>query len=195
MMARILSLILHLLCTAIAGALLAGCSMPRVVVLNDPLDARQHNDLGASYQARGEDDLALREYDRAAELDSEWALPLVNRGNVFAGRESWGEAADSYRRALRRDPRNAEALNNLAWVLLQEGEIDEALKKASRAVEIDPGQPTFLDTLADIYLARGEVVAARQALRRALALDPGPDLRKTLEDKLTCLEEGTGTER
>ncbi len=163
--------------------LLGGCSLPRIIVLNDPLDARQHNDLGVSYQQRGDDDLALRAYQRAAELDEDWAQPLLNRGNVFAARQDWAAAAADYRRALRRDPEQAEAMNNLAWVLLQAGQGKEALEWIGQALEREPARADFLDTLADIHLAAGDTAAARQALDRAMAAHPGPDLRHALETK------------
>ncbi|MEZ4598255.1 MAG: tetratricopeptide repeat protein [Syntrophotaleaceae bacterium] len=124
-----------------------GCSMPRVIVLNDPLDSRQHNDLGAAYEARGESDLALREYRQAARLDKTWDLPLINQGNVLAGLEDWKGAEDSYRDALDRNPENAEAMNNLAWVLLQQGRRDEARTLAEQAIDACPDNPAFRDTL------------------------------------------------
>lgn len=167
--------------------LLTGCSLPRLVILNDPLDARQHNDLGVSYQQRGEFDLALREYDRAAELASDWAQPLINRGNALAAQQLWSDAAADYRRALRREPEQAEAMNNLAWVLLQSGDLTQALHWADQALRRQPQNPTFLDTLAEIQLAAGDLPAARRTLDQTLALDPSPALRQSLEEKRSRL--------
>lgn len=130
--------------------LLSGCSMPRVIVLHDPLDARQHNDLGVSYQADEEYDLALREYRRAAELDDRWARPLINGGNTLAAQEKWPAAAELYRQALERQPGQAEAMNNLAWVLLQQGDPDQARLWAERALAISPDTAAYLDTLAAV---------------------------------------------
>lgn len=169
------------------GLLLGGCSLPRLIVLNDPLDARQHNDLGVSYEQRGEMDLALREYQRAADLDRDWARPLINRGNALAAKQDWSGAAKSYRQALRREPKAAEAMNNLAWVLLQAGEGEAALVHARQAVRIDPLQPAYLDTLAEILIAQKDFSAARPVLDQALALDPSPQLRTSLERKLTLI--------
>ncbi len=93
--------------------------MPKLVVLNDPLDAREHNDLGVSYEKRGEYDLAEREYKRAAKLDEEWAKPLVNLGNVYAAQERWDKAREAYLEGLDRQPENTLAMNNLAWALVK----------------------------------------------------------------------------
>ncbi len=163
--------------------LLSGCALPQVIVLNDPLDARQHNDLGVAYERRGEADLALREYDRAADLEKGWARPLINRGNVEAGRGQWREAQKSYRRALRREPHNAEAMNNLAWVLLQAQGPEEAREWARKAVAAAPSEATFFDTLAGIELALGDLAAAREAVERGLQLAPGGEVLRALEEK------------
>lgn len=178
----------RLLLLLLSAALLGGCSLPQVIVLNDPLDARQHNDLGVSYQQRGEADLAIREYDRAAKLDFSWARPLINRGNVYAGLGEWGAAQKSYRLALRREPGNAEAMNNLAWALLQAEETGEALALAEKAVDTNPGEPAYLDTLAEIRIVRHDYEGARQAISRALAFDPPAELREGLEQKRSLLD-------
>jgi len=134
---------------------LIGCSMPRVIVLHDPLNAREHNDLGVSYQADGELDLALREYRRAAELDDRWARPLINGGNVLATQQQWPQAAKQYRDALQRQSEQAEAMNNLAWVLLQQGDLAQARHWAERAVAASPWTTAYLDTLAAVQGAQG----------------------------------------
>lgn len=129
---------------------LLGCSMPRIIVLNDPLNARQHNDLGVSYQAQGAYDLALRAYRRAAEIDGRWARPLINAGNTLAAQEQWPQAAEMYRAALKRQAGEAGAMNNLAWVLMQQGELATARRWAEQAVAASPLDAAYLDTLSEI---------------------------------------------
>lgn len=176
------------LLSLLAVLCLCGCSLPRIIVLNDPLDARQHNDLGVSYQQRRESDLAIREYDRAAKLDPIWARPLINRGNVLAERGEWWQAQKSYRLALRREPGNAEAMNNLAWVLLQVEEVGSAREWAEKAVSANPSEPAYLDTLAEIRIIRHDYEGARQAIAWALALDPPVELAHSLEQKQTLID-------
>ncbi|BCR06096.1 hypothetical protein DESUT3_31650 [Desulfuromonas versatilis] len=171
------------------AALLSACSPPRIIVLNDPLDARQHNDLGVAYEGRGEAELAAREYQQAARLDKSWARPLVNLGNVRAAAGDFSAAEQSYRQALEREADNSEALNNLAWVVLQSAEPLRALPIAERAVTLAPAEPVFWDTLADIQTALGRPAAARESLNRALGLAGGEDFRKRLLEKRDRLGE------
>lgn len=168
--------------------LLTGCSLPRLVVLNDPLDAREHNDLGIAYEQRGELELAEREYRKAAELDENWARPWVNLGNVRAAADNWSEATEAYRKALQRDAQLHEAMNNLAWALLQQQEPEQALPWAEQAVAAAPELPAYLDTLAATELALGRFPQALSAVERALELNPEPSLRQELEARRTLLQ-------
>lgn len=177
-----------LLILLLAGTL-SGCSMPRIIVLNDPLDARQHNDLGVSYEQRQEYDLALREYRRAAELDEDWSLPLFNRGNVYAKLEQWPEAIGAYRAALGIDPQAAQVANNLAWVLVKTGELAEGITMAERAVALNSDDPSYWDTLATAYLLAGRLKASDAAARSGLALTPAPQLQESLQAKLLSAAE------
>ncbi len=136
---------------------LAGCSLPRVIVLHDPLDARQHNDLGVSYEAENNYELALRAYEKAAEKDKNWARPLLNGGNVLAAQGQWAQAAGMYKAALKRQPEETEAMNNLAWVLLQQDQLDQARHWAQRAVRAKPQNAAYRHTLEEIE-ARQQVV-------------------------------------
>jgi tetratricopeptide (TPR) repeat protein len=179
---------LRLLPILLLTLFLAGCTLPRIIVLNDPLNAAQHNDLGVAYQQRHDFDLALRAFGRAAELDKAWSQPLVNSGNVHAARGDWAKAENSYRQALRRQADDAGAMNNLAWVLLRQDQLADALLWAERATVLDP-QPTILDTLAEVHLARGDWAAAAPVVARALALQPAAELRRELEVKGAMLKD------
>jgi len=165
--------------------LLWGCTQPRIIVLNDPLDAHQHNDLGVAYEQRGEFDLAGREYRRAAELDKGWALPLINLGNIAARSAEWQGATEHYQAALARQPDNAEAMNNLAWALAQAGRPEEALPWAQQAVAAAAADPRCWDTLAEVYLALGRTAEAHAAAAQGLVLNPSPALRASLASKLS----------
>ncbi len=79
-------------------------------------------------------------------------------------------AAGRYRAAVDRQPNDALALNNLAWVAGELGD-PAALGYAERALALTPKQPAFLDTYGTLLIARGEVDKGLEALRRASELD------------------------
>ncbi len=144
----------HVFAVALFAATIAGCS--HIVVLNDPLTAVEHNDLGVAYEAAGKRDLAMREYRAALKRDPQLARARVNLGNLEAAAGRWRKAEDCYRRALRGSPADADALNNLAVALMRRnGSLTEAESLATRAVEVGGERDSlYRATLAEVREAR-----------------------------------------
>lgn len=142
--------ILPSLFAALLLACAAGCG--HIVIHDDPLSPAEHLALGQAGEARGEAEAAVREYRAAARH-----LPLARLflGNALFGLGRLGEAEEAYREAVRLLPDNAEARNNLAWLLYtRKGNLEEAEQLAGRAVELEPGRPEFRDTLEQVRAAR-----------------------------------------
>ncbi len=125
--------------------LLWSCSMPRIVVLEDPLSASEHNELGVIYERGGDPVLARQEYLKAAKKDASWPVPLFNLGNLAYARGDPDRAAHFYRRCLALDGTDADVMNNLAHVLHELGEDTEALELIERALARER-RAEYLDT-------------------------------------------------
>lgn len=118
---------------ALAAVVAVGCA--HLVVLNDPLSATEHNDLGVAYEEKGETDLARAQYQAALRKDPGLERARVNLGNTEAARGRWSSAERCYRRALEDSADDADALNNLAVALLRQSRHpEEAVDLAGRAV-------------------------------------------------------------
>ncbi len=113
--------------------LLSSCTFPRLYVLKDPLTAEEHLNLGVSYEEKGELDNAIKEYRLASKK-----LPLayLYLGNVHFLKKEWAEAEKYYKEAIQKDPQNADAYNNLAWLYYTKG---ENLKEAEDLASKSPG--------------------------------------------------------
>lgn len=89
-------------------------------------------------------------------------------GNVAA-------AIENYRRLLDVDPRNAGALNNLAYHMNEHvNQPDEGLKYAQQAKEIAPESAAVDDTLGWIYFRKGIYMSAVKHLESAVAREGTP---------------------
>lgn len=125
--------------------------------------------------------LSLQRADKAADataLANKWmkehpkdpAIPLVlaeqnqQRGNR-------AEAKSGYARVLDIDPDNAVALNNLAWLLTEDGDA-KGLQYAERAHRLAPFNPNVLDTLGFALAKSGDAKRGAQLLRMASSLAP-----------------------
>jgi uncharacterized protein (TIGR03790 family) len=83
-----------------------------------------------------------------------------------AGRHD--QAIEGYRQVLKLNPRNAVALNNLAYRLAADGQsMSEAKLLAERALALAPGNATILDTLGWIEYLSGNHAAAVRVLSGA----------------------------
>ncbi len=86
------------------------------------------------------------------------------------------------------NPRDAVALNNLAWSLVKVGR-PEALTYANKAVALKPGDPAVLDTQAEAMVAAGHGREALEVRRRAVALDPANPIGRFKLAKLMAAQE------
>jgi len=129
--------------------IVSGCSLPRIIILKDPLTPEEHLNLGVAYEQQGEFDPAIKEYTAAAKKIPRAYLYL---GNVHFQKKELGKAEAYYRKAIKNDPRNADAHNNLAWLYCTKKEnLEEAEVLALKAIDLNPAKETiYRDTLEKI---------------------------------------------
>jgi tetratricopeptide (TPR) repeat protein len=134
--------------------MLSACSIPRIIIIKDPLTPEEHINLGVAYEKKGELDQAIKEYRLAAKK-----LPIayLYLGNIHFQKEEWADAETYYKKAIKKDPRQADAYNNLAWLYFTRGEnLDQAETLVLTAIELNSSkEPTYRDTLEKIRQKRG----------------------------------------
>ena len=150
------------------------------------------NNRGIALAAEGDVEGALRDYDRAIQVDPSYSKPYENRGNVRLSRGHYAEAIEDYSRALERAPSEATAYYNrgLAWDYL--GDPRAAIRDYDEAIRLDPD-------LVDAYYSRGgargntgDLAGAADDFDRAAQLDPD-DPRPVLNRGVVWLAMGDTT--
>jgi hypothetical protein len=139
-------------------------------------------------EEQGKFALAADAYRTILDESPDSPLAWTNLGNAESRLGRRVAAEDAYRKAIALDEANADALNNLAWLLFEEKRIDEAEPLARQAVAAKaPDAWTRLDTLARILAAKGDCDGAKKAFQQAIEVVPEPhraDLQQAA--KTTC---------
>jgi tetratricopeptide (TPR) repeat protein len=155
--------------TVIAIAVIA-CNWPLLPAMQ--MRAVTHYNIGYEFQARGEVDAAISEYNTALALVPGYALPHSNLGILLAARGQHEEARSHYREAARLDPTLAEPLVNLGIDLAEAGDHAAAIDTLQRAIALDPKAVNAHYNLGLALTAVNRLDEARAEFERTLALDP-----------------------
>jgi tetratricopeptide (TPR) repeat protein len=101
------------------------------------------------------------------------AYVLLERQAAICNLEGrYPDAEFLYRQIIKHDPRNAVALNNLAWLIAWNHRETEALGLVNEAITYVGREPSLLDTRGVIYLALGQNDRALEDLQDAAAEKP-----------------------
>src|SRR6185503_3313164 len=116
----------------------------------------------------------LDQINDAIRSNPEDASLLSMRAQLQTASGNWIEAIQDYQHVLALNPNDANSMNNLAWVLLEEAPDElrnrtEAERLAQKAVTLDPENSYALGTYGTVLLRRGEAREAVSYLERALA--------------------------
>ena len=153
-MNRIFPALLFALCSLL---IFSGCSLPRLIILKDPLTPEEHVNLGVAYEKQGEIDNAIKEYRLAVKKSPQAYLYL---GNAYFQKKDWKKAEEYYQKGLLKEPDNADLYNNLAWLYYTRKEnLDRAEKLAQKAIELNPAkEEIYRDTLNKIRELKEKVM-------------------------------------
>ncbi len=157
--------------------IIEGCSLPKIIILNDPLRAEEHLELGKIYESQGKADLALQQYEAAVKMDPKSISSLLLLGDLSFRSGNYETAESAYQKAVALQPENGDIYNNLCWVYLKQNRgIDKAGDLIKKALVATPGRRGYyLDTLGVVLLKLNRPAESVDALREAIALIPGDE--------------------
>ena len=143
-------------------------------IVLDPTMARAYDNLGLCYFYQNETGLAVKNFNRAIELDrnaphpSPW--PYLNLGLALQFLGQTQEAETDLREALRLDPQLAEAHYRLGNVLEHQGKLEAAVPELMEAIRLDDKYAEPHIALAHIYKQLGKKDAANEEVKIYLRL-------------------------
>ena len=111
--------------------------------------------MGEVYRRKGDDPSAISALQKSREILPESSPVLTTLALTLDHASRTPEAKQVYEVAIKIEPSNGVALNNLAFLLAEHnGDLDEALTKATRAKQLLPTMAEVSDTLGWIYLKK-----------------------------------------
>ncbi len=129
-------------------------------------------------------------WQKLEKMDANAKIPLRELAVQAGTLERFREAAELWRRLLRLDPDNGEALLNLGTALFAIGNTKEALKICKKAVRIYPQlkELQFNQALYELHL--GQAAAADERLRRLLEKHPDYPAARFLQAAASACRKG-----
>ena len=137
------------------------------------LYSRYVSALADIYTSEGNHDKAVQTLEAGrTRVPNDAALGLALAG-AYDKANKVDQAETVYRDVIKRDPDNAEAMNDLGYMLADRNKkLDDAVSLIKQALVLDNGNPSYLDSLGWAYFRQGKADLARDPLEKAAAAEP-----------------------
>jgi len=137
---------------------------------------------------------ALTAIENALAIDGASSAARRLQGNAYHSLGQTEDALNSYRVAIQVDPEDAWSMNNLAFILIEEGRYDEALPALARATELRKDVPVFFNNLGMALERTGHYRAAEDAYTFAGSLEGVSDRAVANRERVRSVREQPGLE-
>ncbi len=143
----------------------------RAICQNDAI-ASFFSNRGAAFKAKGQFPEAIRNYERAIELDPRNPAFIYNLAITLDASGKKEESIEAYRKAIQIKPDYLDALINLGNLLLERDKIDEATTLCQQVAKQAPGSHRAQFNLANALSKSDDTSATERAFQRAIQLAP-----------------------
>jgi tetratricopeptide (TPR) repeat protein len=135
-----------------------------------------YNLRGSAYYDKGEDDIAIADFNDALRTGPPSGIIYHNRGNAWRSKGEFANAIADYDQSIRLGPPSAFSWQNRGISKRALGDLDGALADINEAIRLDPTLPQPLTSRAVIWRAKGDLDRAiadtTEAIRLAKAKAP-----------------------
>lgn len=139
------------------------------IKLNDK-NADAFYNRGWLYLAKGDLQMAKRDYSTAILLDENHLEAYYNRGLVFAKMNEYTQAVRDFDEAIRLDPADVDAYCNRGSSYFQLNKMDPALRDYNKGLAIDPYDADLYYNRALVFLEKGQKPQAMKDFQEAAQL-------------------------
>ena len=130
------------------------------------------NNRGAAYEELSDHGRAIEDYDKAIEIDPEYAEAYYNRGVANSELGNHRQAIEDYDRAIEINPRYADAYGNRGAVYGLLGNNGKSIEDYDKAIEINPEHARAFNNRGLAYARLGNTRQAVEDYSRAVEINP-----------------------
>jgi tetratricopeptide (TPR) repeat protein len=132
--------------------------------------AETWNKFGRIKKDAGELDSALHGYDKAIELNPNYAIAYSNRGIAKKAKGDFDGALTDFNKAIELKPDSATAYNSRGELKRSKGDLDGALADYDRAIELKPDSAIYFGNRALAKLRKHDLEGAFSDCNKAIEL-------------------------
>ena len=134
-------------------------------------DADGYHSRGFSYFAKNQYDLAVGDFTKAIELDSNYLVAYYNRGVAYFDLGQYDVAIVDFTKAMELGLRGKGSYHIRGLAYAKQGQYDLAIADFNKALEIDPKDAASYNNRGISYLLKGQYKRTIADLTRAIELD------------------------
>ena len=139
-----------------------------------PSDKRAHWVLGFSYGARDQFDKAIAEYEKAIDIDQDYAPAYNSLGYAYILKGEYDRAEEAFQDYIRLIPEEANPYDSMADLYTRMGRHDEAIEHYQKAVELNPQFAISQRKVGLNLVYMGRYAEGRAAYDQALEMETTP---------------------
>lgn len=146
-----------------------GEKLAKELVEQNPTDADYYMSLSQVYLQAKRYDQAEEALKKALQISHGSEMVQFQLGAVYERAKSYEKAEEQFLDIIKKNPRNASALNYLGYMWADRGvRLQEALGHIKRAVELEPNNGGYLDSLGWVYFKLDQLHEAEEYLGAAI---------------------------
>lgn len=157
-------------CLIQAGRCEEAATELRLILDKSPNDLTSLFALNSTLKVTGGEEERMQTLERLTDL-ALWEPGLVDLGLIYYRRGWRKKAKECFEQAVLHDPEYPTAINNLGYVLAEEGDLENALVLCKRSCELEKTSQS-VDSLGFVYLRMNRLEEAKRLFKEALVIDP-----------------------
>jgi protein O-mannosyl-transferase len=131
-----------------------------------------YNNRALAFIEEGQDDRALKDFDKAIAIDPADYRAYNNRGCLYFGTGLTDKSIEDFNKAISINPKYDKAYNNRGFAYIEKTQYDRAIEDYSKAIALNPRYDKAYNDRGVAYLGKNKIDLAIADFNKAIELNP-----------------------